>query len=48
LPHRKLRAPALLAAGGLVAAVHGPVAALDFLAGRYVMLVLAVGVLVAD
>jgi hypothetical protein len=48
LPHRKLRAAALLAAAALVAAVHGPVAAMDDLAGRYVKLVLAVGVHDAD
>jgi hypothetical protein len=45
---RDLRRAPLLAAAALVVAVHGPAAAMDDLAERYVKLVLAVGVHDAD
>jgi hypothetical protein len=48
LLHRQLRRASLFAVAALVAAVHGPVAAMDDLAERYVKLVLAVGVHDAD
>jgi hypothetical protein len=46
--HRKLGPAGLLATATLMVAVHGPVAAMDELAERYVKLVLAVGVHDAD
>ncbi len=45
---RTHRATALLTAAALFAIVHGPIAAMDELAERYVKLVLAVGVHDAD